>query len=82
MSTHTVAQFIADHTGGVSVATGTTSVVAAGTSFFVATLPMMQWLAATVAIISGVIAILLGLAKIVGTVRGWLDRAGKRSWFR
>ena len=40
------------------------SIGSAGTSFFVATLPVVQWLAGAVAIISGIIAILLGVTKL------------------
>jgi hypothetical protein len=36
----------------------------AGTSFFVATLPVVQWLAAVVAVISGLVAIALGVTKL------------------
>lgn len=35
-------------------------------SFFVATLPMMQWCAAAVAIVSGLVAIVWGIKKIRG----------------
>lgn len=50
----------------LDVVVGTAATSGGGTlvSFFVDTLPVIQWLAATVALISGVIAIILGLRKI------------------
>jgi hypothetical protein len=45
-----------------AVASGTSAV----TSFFVATLPIVQWCAAVVAIASGLVAIVWGIKKIRG----------------
>ena len=44
--------------------TGATSVAGAGTSFFVKTLPVVQWCAAAVAILAGAVTVLLGLIKL------------------
>ena len=43
-----------------------TSGTSAVTSFFVATLPIVQWCAAVVAIASGLVAIVWGIKKIRG----------------
>lgn len=50
-----------------SVSTGS-----AATSFFVATLPIVQWSAAAVAVISGVVAIVVGGIKIL---EWWRNKA-------
>ena len=40
------------------------SLGSAGTSFFVATLPVVQWFAAAVAVIAGLITIAIGATKL------------------
>jgi hypothetical protein len=51
----------------LDVIVGTAAASGGGTliSFFADTLPIIQWFAATVALISGVVAIILGIRKLI-----------------
>jgi hypothetical protein len=54
------------HTGGAkkTVIAAATSSGAAATSWFATTLPVVQWCAAAVAVLSGLVALAVGLTKL------------------
>ncbi len=60
-----------DHTVRDAVTSGAVSVAGASTSFFVDTLPIVQWGAAAIAIVAGGITIALGVIKLMD----WSRRA-------
>jgi len=61
-----IPHFVQHHAAGVVAAATTISGGSAATSFFVATLPILQWIAAMVAIASGFFAIAVAVRKLRG----------------
>ena len=57
-----------DQVNRVEVSAGT-SLSAAAVSWFIDTLPVVQWTAAAVAILSGLLACLLGVTKLIDWYR-------------
>lgn len=52
-----------------AAATGAASVSGAGMSFFVKTLPIVQWCSAAVAVLAGLVTISIGMIKLHSWLR-------------